>query len=219
MRVIQPKGLRGSLKSIQGAIEYCPEVLQPPSFPKITWLSPLAADDYAEYRDTSFLDRLGLASLAPSLKEFWPLRGPQWDALGLAGGCPVLVEAKAHVREFFSPASQASSGSLAQIDRAFALVQGDLGITPASTWSRTYFQYANRLAHLWWLRKQGIDAKLIFVDFLNDDDMGGPKHAETWEAAFAAANYALGIPERHLLRPHIFHVTPNVTELSLAVSH
>lgn len=46
-----------------------------------TWLSPLQDDDYAEYRDAEFLHRLGLDELVPSLKQFWPRSGPEWDAL------------------------------------------------------------------------------------------------------------------------------------------
>ncbi len=212
MRFVQPKGSKGSLKWIQVAVERFPQTLQHMSTPPITWVSPTADDDYAEYRDGAFLERLGLTALLPSLREFWPQGGPQWDALGLTSAGPILVEAKAHVREFFSPASQASSRSLAQIERAFAMVQSDLGLKPSVSWANSYFQYANRLAYLWWLRNNGVDAKLLFVSFLNDDEMRGPKHAETWEAAFASADYALGLPQRHRLRPHVLHIMPDVNE-------
>lgn len=216
MRVIQPRGKRGSLKWIQEAVDRLPHLLQPPELPTIAWVSPLAEDDYAEYRDTAFLDRLRIGSLSASLKDFWPQRGPQWDALGLTSSGPILVEAKAHVREFFSPPSQAGLKSIELIKRAFAMVQADVGVSRSTDWTEVYFQYANRLTFLWWLREHGLDAKLLFVSFLNDVDMRGPHHAEAWETAFASADYALGLPERHKLRHHIYHVTPDIRELALA---
>lgn len=213
MRVIQAEGQRGSLKWIQQAVARCPEVVQPAGLPPITWLSPLREDGFAEYRDADFLQLLGLERLETSLRAFWPRQGPQWDALGLTAEGPVLVEAKAHLREFFTPASQAGPVSLARIEAAFAAVQADLRIRPDVPWARVYFQYANRLAHLWWLRAQGIDAKLLFVSFLHDDDIGGPSSAEIWHTAFAGADYALGLPSRHRLSEHVLHVTPDVRRI------
>ncbi|MWB78374.1 hypothetical protein GLS40_10080 [Pseudooceanicola sp. 216_PA32_1] len=210
MRVIQPKGNRGSLKWLQLAVNETPHLLQPAGLPQIAWLSPLASDDYAEYRDGAFLERLGLAHLTAPLKEFWPQRGPQWDALGTIGSAPVLVEAKAHVREFLSPATQAGPESRAQIATAFGMVQADLGIAAPCDWTRIYYQYANRVAFLWWLRSQGIDAKLLFVSFLNDTEMNGPAAGETWDAMFAAANYALGLTGAKDLMRHVHHVMPDV---------
>jgi hypothetical protein len=49
---------------------------------KISWLSPRADDDHAEYRDDAFLKRLGLELERSPLSAFWPQQGPQWDALG-----------------------------------------------------------------------------------------------------------------------------------------
>jgi len=39
---------------------------------KIEWLSPLAADRYAEYRDESFLASLGIKANKEALEHFWP---------------------------------------------------------------------------------------------------------------------------------------------------
>ena len=201
------------MKWIQHAVERSPQLLQPDELPEIVWVSPLAEDDYAEYRDDAFLRRLGLEKLSGSLKAFWPQRGPQWDALGRTTSGPVLVEAKAHIREFFSKPTNAKPRSLDRIHSAFSAVQNDLGITPSSEWSKTYYQYANRLALLWWLREHGIDAKLLFVSFLNDEEMCGPRSSETWHAVFASADYALGLAGRNKLRKHILHVLPDVQEL------
>jgi hypothetical protein len=53
----------------------------------------------------------------------------------------------------------------------------------------------------------------LFVGFLNDNEVGGPTSREVWDAVFAAADYALGLPPRHKLKSHVFHVTPDVREL------
>jgi hypothetical protein len=47
----------------------------------VEWRSPLKSDDYAEYRDQAFLDRLDIKLEKEPLNQFWPIRGPQWDAL------------------------------------------------------------------------------------------------------------------------------------------
>lgn len=213
MRVQQPSGTRGSLKWLQIAVNQAPDLVQPPDLPRIEWLSPLATDSYAEYRDRAFLDRLGLGHLGPGLEQFWPKRGPQWDALGMTAQGPVLVEAKAHLREFFSPPTQSRDTSRQKIEEAFNAVQTDMGISSSTDWTRTYYQYANRIAHLWWLRQRGINAALLFVSFLNDDEMGGPKHAESWGAAFASANYALGLTGANPLLRHVVHLTPDVRQM------
>ena len=76
------------------------EALQPCKLDElvIRWVSPLAADNHSEYRDEEFLEIIGAGHLAPRLRDFWPQRGPCWDALAqLDGGGCVLVEAKSHV--------------------------------------------------------------------------------------------------------------------------
>lgn len=213
MRVVQPVGTRGSLKWIQIAVARHSQVLQPAGLGPIDWVSPIAADDHAEYRDAAFLERLGIGHLGSSLKEFWPSRGPQWDALGLSGGSPVLVEAKAHLQEFASPGTKAGPASLERIRAALDIVRADLGVTTGADWSKSYYQFTNRIAHLWWLRANGVDAHLVFVNFLNDADIGGPPEASDWQRAYQEAETLLGLPADHRLRPFIHHVEPDVRML------
>ena len=114
-RVTGKPGTKGSLKWIQRAVgERWPSLDDPilarinlvrKALParEIKWLSPLAADGYAEYRDEEFLRKLGVEHLAADLREFWPARGPQWDALGRPDrGDLRLIEAKSHVAEMSS---------------------------------------------------------------------------------------------------------------------
>src|ERR1700723_162227 len=78
----------------------------------VTWHSPLENDDFREYRDQKALDTVGISTLAKPLKEFWPARGPVWDALGTTSeGDPLFIEAKAHIPETASPPSKAFAAS------------------------------------------------------------------------------------------------------------
>ncbi len=213
MRIEQPQGRRGSLKWIQRAVAHRPDLLQPPGLPPIRWLSPLAEDGWAEYRDAAFLRRLGLDQLVPELAAWWPSRGPQWDALGLAGDQPVLVEAKAHAAEFRSPPTQAGFVSRARIEAALSQVKAGLGVPDAVDWTGTFYQFANRLAHLWWLRSHDVQAHLLFVDFVHDAEMGGPSDSQAWDLAFDEAAQALGLPALHPLSPFVHHSRPDVRSL------
>lgn len=184
-----------------------------PEAGRIDWRSPLRGDQYAEYRDAAFLRQLDLGHLADDLGRFWPRGGPQWDALGLTdSGQVLLVEAKAHIREFCSPPSQASEVSLGRIMSALRETAVALGVgeVQLDAWGRSFYQYTNRLAHLRWLRDQGVDAKLVLIGFTNDSDMPGTTTPEAWEAAYLVADHVLGLPGRHVLSRHVIHVYPDV---------
>ncbi|WP_198571726.1 hypothetical protein [Pelagovum pacificum] len=203
--------LRGSQKWLQTFVENHPEALNPRSLRPLTWVSPVRSDRFREYRDGPFLERIGLAHLTEPLADFWPIRGAVWDGLALAGEQPVLVEAKAHVAEFLSsPSGAVSEASKAQIAAALAQCKLGLKADDRSDWSRCFYQYANRLTHLWWLHQHGISAHLLFVNFVGDKDMGGPEDVAPWHAIEKAADYALGLPKTHPLSRFVHHVHPDV---------
>ena len=213
MRVVQPKGTKGSLKWIQQAVAQRPDLLQPATLGTIDWLSPRADDDFAEYRDGAFLRLLGLDHLSDHLCDFWPRRGPQWDALGRAGNSVILVEAKAHIAEFFSAPTMAGNTSRQRIHSSLERCKERIKAAPGSDWQVHFYQYANRLAHLVWLRDLGVDAHLVFVGFLGDTEMNGPTSPEAWQATFQTADHVLGIPLRHPYRRFIHHLTPDIADL------
>jgi len=67
------------------------------------------------------------------------------------------------------------------------------------TGPRPFYQYANRIAHLYLLRVlNGIPAYLVFVYFLNDEIMGGPKTEEEWIGALKLLHAYLGIGRNKL---------------------
>lgn len=221
-RVRQPQGTRGSLKWIQRAVNCRADGLAREfdlvmgDAGQVRWLSPRAEDDYAEYRDSSFLDLIGHPELTGKLADFWPRKGPQWDAVGKGeAGSVLLIEAKAHVGEILSPPSAAGIESRRKIQDALQATALYMGSTPKAPWIDTFYQLANRYAHLHFLRSNGVDARLVLVNFINDEDMGGPKSAGEWKAAYQVVDHVMGIAAGNPLGRHVFHIYPSVSDLAV----
>lgn len=219
MRIAQPVGAKGSLKWIQiavndrsallgAAVQRATGIESP-----IEWVSPLRSLQFEEYRDGAFLSSIGCDHLSSDLEGFWPKRGPQWDALGCAAETRLLVEAKSHLKELFSPPTAARGASLAQIQGSLAETSSYLSAKPNVPWGPYFYQLVNRIAHLWFLRRNAVDARLLLVNFLGDSEMNGPKSALEWEAAYEMARLVLGLPTRHKLSDAIHHVYISVSDL------
>jgi hypothetical protein len=223
MRVVGKTEARGSLRWIRESVNsYAPRFNEAViaacglrSGIAIEWVSPRASDDYAEYRDGSFLKKLELTLPNRQLSDFWPARGPQWDALGRTeDGNVLLVEAKANVPEIVSGASAASEGSRRRIDAALAETKEYLGVDPSIPWSGRLYQYANRLSHLYLLRHVNkVPAWLVFVYFVGDSDVRGPSTIAEWEAALTVAKGVLRIGERHRLSKYVCDVFVSIGDV------
>ncbi|MDP2956425.1 MAG: hypothetical protein Q8N53_08380 [Longimicrobiales bacterium] len=217
-RTRQAKGKKGSLRAIQWYVNEAPAELDKQIAEAsggrikapLDWKSPLRGDGWAEYSDGDFLDLLGISLPNRSLNAFWPKRGPQWDALGKSSnGQVVLVEAKAHVAEIISPPSAAAETSFKRIKTSLAEVAKSLGTESSCDWTGTFYQYSNRLAHLYLLRElNNVPAWLVFVCFTNDRIMKGPATAGEWRAATEVLKGALGL-QRHRLSRYILEVYPD----------
>lgn len=179
----------------------------------VDWFSPLEADEYAEYQDEDFLRLLGLELPNRSLKSFWPGRGPVWDGLARSSsGSVLLIEAKANIPELEFPASGASPPSAALIARSMVEAKRAFGVPESTDWTGTYYQYANRLAHLYLLRGcNQIDAFLVFLYFTGAAEVQGPTKQSEWAEAISAAHQTLQIRNGPL--------TKFVIELFIDVSH
>lgn len=218
MRVEQRSDGRGSLKWIQRAVNArSPSAIDKlllPSLGKarsIFWLSPLAGDQYAEYRDGHFLEKIGTGHLKDALSGFWPARGPQWDALARSdAGDVLLVEAKAHIAELCSPGSAARRASRRKIESALDKTRQALGAETRAPWIDLFYQLTNRIAHLYFLREHGVKAWLVLAKFVGDTEMNGPSSSAEWEAAYDIVWHVLGVPKRHRLSRYIVHVYPRV---------
>jgi hypothetical protein len=168
---------------------------------EIEWLSPVAQDEYAEYFDEAFLDRLGVSNIPIELDTFWPARGPRWDGLAkTASGKRILVEAKAHVEEMVHHGSRATDpNSLQQISASLARTKDAFkAASDLQSWMTPFYQYTNRLAHLYFLRQlKGIDAYLIFLFFANAPDVSDPCSADEFRGAERLISKCLGLPRLH----------------------
>jgi hypothetical protein len=183
---------------------------------RIDWVSPLKDDDFSEYRDNGFIEKLGIQNLETSLSAFWPKRGPQWDALGRGNRNEVfLVEAKANIDEIVSPETKATEKSLELIKKSLDGLKKYLKVNNKVDWSGTFYQYTNRLAHLYFLRALNkLPANLIFVYFIGDDSVSGPKSVEEWNAALTVMKKYLGL-STHKLAKYIAEVFIDVKQIGL----
>lgn len=186
-----------------------------PQDARLTWCSPLAERGYAEYQDADFLRVVGLEAHVASLGEFWPSRGPVWDALAVVedgGDRPgvLLAEGKSYPDELFGGGCKATEPSRSQIGAAITRTQRGLGADEdPERWMGRLYQTANRLAHLYWLREvAGVRAWLVHLLFV--DDPHGPTSGEQWIAAMKAANSELGLGG--IAVPHVGHVLLDARE-------
>ncbi|OGW43620.1 MAG: hypothetical protein A2Y66_03885 [Nitrospirae bacterium RBG_13_41_22] len=223
-RYPQSSGGHGSLRDIQLFVNGFPELFVSNikeqiviKSERIDWVSPLKDDDYAEYRDSGFIEKLGIQkNLIISLSNFWPKRGPQWDALGRGEDKEVfLVEAKANIEEIVSPETKATGKALDLIKKSLDASQKYLKVNNKAYWSGTFYQYTNRLAHLYFLRTLNkLPAYLIFVYFIGDDSVSGPKSMEEWKAALKVMKRYLGL-STHKLAKYIAEVFIDVKQIGL----
>lgn len=162
VRCTQFVGKKGSQKWIQKLVNEKPELLNShlleelnlPKSEHVCWLSPLKIDDYAEYSDQDCLDRLGVSLEKKPLADFWPEHGPQWDALGKSNsGRLFLVEAKSHIGELSSSIRAKDKNSKRRILQSLKETKAFLNSNAKVDWSRGFYQYANRIAHLHCLGK------------------------------------------------------------------
>ncbi|HUI29353.1 MAG TPA: hypothetical protein VLX91_03975 [Candidatus Acidoferrales bacterium] len=210
-RFIQDPDSHGSLKDLQILVNNKKEILDAKISEwkgervRVESVSPMKADEYAEYTDSDFLAKLGIESQVkhPSV-NFWPRNGPQWDALGRSGENLYLVEAKANIPELVSPPTGAGEVSKSQIIDSLSEVKEYLNINDAVDWTGKFYQYTNRIAHLYYLRvMNGFKVHLLFIYFVNDLDVKGPSSIEEWRGAIQIMENYLGISKHHKLKRYI----------------
>lgn len=186
----------------------------------VAWGSPLAADGFCEYRDEEALRHLGIENLSTrNLADFWPARGPVWDALGVSSsGTRILLEAKAHIPEAASPGSKAEGRSRELILQSLAEARKYYAPRARADWFGPLYQYANRLAFQYLLnRVNGISSRLVFLNFCHAADVGGPQSEAEWEGATQLIHALLGLPS-DLRKFGVFHAYVDVRELKSACS-
>lgn len=165
----------------------------------IHWVSPLARDEYVEYRDEDFLRAVGLSDSAVELRKFWPRGGPCWDALGVISDSEaklppsvILLEAKSHIPEIYGFGCQATPHSFDLIERSLAAAKQWCGARTNADWTGPLYQSANRFAHLYLIREVlHRPAWLVNLYFLNDTI--GPANRDEWGVELRKVKSSLGI--------------------------
>lgn len=175
-----------------------------PAGERIDWLSPVASDEYAEYYDQGFVERLGVPTLRVPLHDFWPKSGPRWDGLAKTNsGKLILVEAKAYIEEGVAFRSKAGPSSRLKIQEALASAKKAFRAADDAPWEAPFYQYANRLAHLYFMRERnGLDAHLLFLYFADAPDVDDPCTVEQWQGAERLAKKCLGLG-RHRFEQYV----------------
>lgn len=160
-------------------------------------------------------------------KTFWPQTGnaQNWDAVGKINYGDheewLLVEAKAHFGEVKSNCKAKSGESIAKIrialeKAACAFCDRPMGV---EDWLSPYYQYANRLAALYFLMREckpAIPTRLLFIYFSGDQRKEGdcPKVEGEWQPVIKAMEEKLGIDTRGELYQRVEHlfvpVNPNL---------
>ena len=171
---------------------------------------PLAIDFLAQPEMTAALGAKAKKALAAWL-AYWPVGGGtmNWDAIGLAqrDGDPevILVEAKGHIGELSGgPSGAKGKMSRLKINAALDATAKALGSTQSGWIDSDYYQFANRLAVLRFLKAQDIKASVLHILFcgdLNPSLRKGdicPKNAAGWKTALDKMHAALGLSEAAL---------------------
>ncbi len=183
---------------------------------RIEWVSPLAKNDYAEYHDGAFLQKLDLGDHVDALKGFWPSGGPHWDALAKvktrSGDGAIIVEAKSHLSEM-----GADDASGATAESSVEMIAGALTETlkylgasgDISAWRDHHYQVCNRLAHLYFLHeKRHVPTWLVWLFITNDPDWSDkdPASAAQWREHRDNVYHEIGLPFDHPLKDRIVTV-------------
>lgn len=174
----------------------------------LDWLYP-TDETTEEPRDLSFMPLTD--QQLRSWYEFWPKRGNRsWDGIARCNDEWLLFEAKANAGELCSPGTGASAKSLRQITAALDEVKRYIGAPPEALWHHAYYQYANRIAALYFLNVVAkIPARLIFLHFTGDVFPGGrpcPQDEHEWRLCISQCHSALMLPEVHPLSDRMHEI-------------
>lgn len=224
----QSRALRGSQKWLQTLVNERPELIDRvlatslglAQGENVHWLSPLKDDDYAEYSDHDFIAKLGITLERVALGSFWPKGGPVWDALARTDrGDLILVEAKAYIAELVSSPIRAKEPSLTKVRESLDATKRFLGSSSEADWATCFYQYTNRLAHIYLLRELNVlPAYLLFLYFINDKEMDGPSTQSGWEGAIKLLESFLDI-RPHKLPQYVLQAFLDVKELESVAAY
>ncbi len=168
-----------------------------------------------EWKRLNFLPRAH--PLRDKFDTFWPEGSDQnWDAIGRANFGKkqewLLVEAKGHTGEMTKRKKKPKRGGR-RIARAFEKTRNALECkADPMDWLTGYYQYANRLATLYYLnccdKEDSAPARLLFIYFCGDTYKskvcpGGPKG---WRTKLRKVKDALGLTGETALEQRVHEI-------------
>ena len=104
--------------------------------------------------------------------------------------------------------------SIKKIRNSLDEVKKYLSVSNTIDWTGTFYQYVNRIAHLYYLReKNQTKAHLLFIYFINDITVNGPKTKDEWIGAIRTMECYLGLAKKHKLRKYIHDIFIDVSDL------
>lgn len=175
----------------------------------VAWLDFEFSKENAPLRDDkeiSGLEFIKDAQVLEKWKLFWPQTGnaQNWDAVGEIDFDDrdewLLVEAKGHVGEMESKCGATNAVSKQRIYSALEKASRAFGnqSKPVENWLGPYYQYANRLAVLYFLMKECIrpvGARLLFIYFCGENrkNVECPQNKQEWLPSIHKANEWLGV--------------------------
>ena len=152
-------------------------------------------------------------------KSFWPQTGnaQNWDAVGKIHFDDryewLLVEAKGHIGEIESKCGASNPVSKQKIYSALEKASRAFGnqSKPVENWLEPYYQYANRLAVLYFLMKecvQPVSARLLFIYFYgeNRENLECPQNEQEWLPSIQKTNEWLGFDKSYELAQRVHHL-------------
>ena len=114
---------------------------------------------------------------------------------------------------YWKSPSGAGPKSKDRIDQSLKKTKTDLGVKNNIDWSGKFYQYTNRLAHLYFLRAiHKKPAYLINIYFISDKNVSGPESREEWEAALKVLYTYLGL-SHHKLSQYMTNIFIDVKDL------
>lgn len=173
----------------------------------------------SELKGLQFLD--SDVALQKDWMTWWPQgRGIQnWDAVGWWGDPSqreiLLVEAKAHIAEIHSECKAKPHGGLSLIKSSLSETAIAIEVTDISAWLTDYYQLANRIAVVHFLKEHGYNPHLILVYFVGDSystSRKSPQRPEEWAIPLAQQKKAMGLPDSHSLSPNVHELYLHVGE-------
>lgn len=199
----------------------------------IEWLDFSFSQENAPLRDDREfvgLEFISDAQVQHKWRPFWPQTGnaQNWDAVGriYVGDVTewLLVEAKAHIGEPESKCGATSQVSQQLILSALEKTSKAFGNhrQPIENWLAPYYQYANRLAVLYFLMKECVPAvktRLLFIYFYGENREGCecPQSEREWLSLIQRMTDWLGIDKQSELMQRVHYLFLPVNPAGIGV--